>query len=113
MGKEELLASRSLFENGFYRGSVTQTYFSMLSAANALLLKKGISTKTHKGTFTQLAKEYVKDGLFSKEIYDYLHDGIAIRNDSSYNYSAVFSEEIADELISHAEEFLDEVERLL
>ena len=51
--------------------------------------------------------------MFSKEIYDYLHDGIAIRNDSSYNYSAVFSEEIADELISHAEEFLDEVERLL
>lgn len=113
VGKEQLVSSKILFEAGQYRDSIALSYYAMHSSARALLLKKDISPKTHKGTLIQLAKEYVKEGLFSKEIYDYMHDAIAIRNDSSYDYSAIFSEEIAEELILQAEVFLDEVERLL
>lgn len=38
-------------------------------------LKKDISPKTHEGTLRQLANEYVKTGLLSKESYDFLYNG--------------------------------------
>lgn len=36
-----------------------------------------------------------------------------LRNDSSYNYSRVFTEDMANELIEEAEKFIAEVETLL
>ncbi len=36
-----------------------------------------------------------------------------MRNKSSYACGIVFSEDLAQEIISHAEKFLDEVEQLL
>lgn len=113
VGKEQLISSKMLFEGGQYRDSVTLSYYAMYSSALALLLKKDISPKTHEGTLRQLAKEYVKEGLLSKEAYDYLYDGRILRNKSSYDYSVVFSEELVEELIFQAEKFIDEVEQLL
>lgn len=113
VGKGQLVSSKALYDVGQYRDSITLSYYAMFSSALALLLKKNISPKTHVGTLRQLAKEYVKTGLFSKENYDYLYDAMELRNDSSYNYSRVFTEDIAKELIEQAEKFIAEVETLL
>ena len=86
VGKSQLISSKMLFEGGQYRDSVTMSYYAMYSSALALLLEKSISPKTHKGTLRQLAKEYVKTGLLSKESYGYLYDP-ETRNDSSYGYN--------------------------
>ena len=83
VGKSQLISSKMLFEGGQYRDSVTLSYYAMYSSDLALLLKKGISPKTHEGTIRQLAKEYVKKGLLSKESYGYLYDARETRNDSS------------------------------
>jgi hypothetical protein len=74
VGKSQLISSKMLFEGGQYRDSVTMSYYAIYSSALALLLEKSISPKTHKGTLRQLAKEYVKTGLLSKESYGYLYD---------------------------------------
>lgn len=95
VAKEQLISSKILFEDGHYRDSITLSYYAMYSSALALLLKKNISPKTHEGVLRQLTKEYVKEGLFSKESYDYLYDGRTLRNKSSYDYSIVFTEELA------------------
>ena len=113
VGKSQLISSKMLFEGGQYIDSITMSYYAMYSSALALLLKLGISPKTHEGTLRQLAKEYVKTGLFSKESYGYLYDAREIRNDSSYGYSKTFSEEDAESLILQAEKFINEVETLL
>ena len=113
VGKSQLISSKILFDGGQYRDSVTMSYYAMYSSALALLLKKDISPKTHEGTLRQLAKEYVKEGLFSKESYRYLYDAKETINGSSYTYSMTFSEETAEELILQAEKFIDEVETLL
>lgn len=113
VGKSQLISSKMLYEGGQYRDSVTMSYYAMYSSALALLLKKSISPKTHEGTLRQLAKEYVKTGLLSKETYGYLYDARETRNDSSYGYSKTFTEEDAEELILQAEKFINEVETLL
>ena len=88
------------------------SYYAMYSSALARLLKKGISPKTHEGTLRQLAKEYVKEGLLSKESYGFLYDACETRNDSSYGYSKTFTEEGAETIILQAEKFINEVETL-
>ena len=113
VGKSQLISSKMLFEGGQYRDSVTMSYYAMYSSALALLLKMDISPKTHEGTLRQLAKEYVKTGLLSKESYDSLYESRETRNDSSYDYSKTFSEEEAENLILQAEKFINEVEALL
>ena len=113
VGKSQLISSKMLYEGGQYRDSVTMSYYAMYSSALALLLKKSISPKTHEGTLRQLAKEYVKTGLLSKETYGYLYDARETRNDSSYGYSKNFTEEDAETLILHAEKFINEVETIL
>ena len=113
VGKNNLISAKALFEIGQYRDSVTMSYYAMYSTALALLLKKDISPKTHGGTMRQLAKEYVKPGLLSKQTYEFLNSGMADRNKSSYDYSTVFSEEIAEKYICKAELFINEVETLI
>lgn len=113
VAKEQLISSKVLFDAGQYRDSITLSYYSMYSSSLALLLKKSIYPKTHSGTLRQLAKEYVKEGLFSKKSYDYFYKARETRIDSSYEYSITFSEETAKELILQAEEFINEVETLL
>ena len=80
VGKSNLISAKALFEIGQYRDSVTMSYYAMYSAALALLLKKDISPGTHGGTMKQLAKEYVKPGLLSKQTYEFLNGGMADRN---------------------------------
>ena len=89
------------------------SYYAMYSSALALLLKKDISSKTHEGTLRQLAKEYVKTGLLSRESYYFIYNARETRNDSSYDYSRTFSDEDAETLILQAEKFINEVESLL
>ena len=113
VGKSQLISSKMLFDCGQYRDSVTMSYYAMYSSALALLLKKNISPKTHEGTLRQLAKEYVKTGLLSKESYGSLYNSRETRNDSSYDYSKTFSEDEAENLILQAEKFINEVEALL
>lgn len=113
VGKSQLISSRILFDNGQYRDSITLSYYAMYSSALALLLKKDISPKTHDGTLRQLGKEYVKEGLLSRESYRYIYDARSIRNKSSYDYSMNFTEELAEELILNAEKFISEVESIL
>ena len=113
VGKSNLISAKALFEISQYRDSVTMSYYAMYLAALALLLKKDISPGTHGGTMRQLAKEYVKPGLLSKQTYEFLNGGMADRNKSSYDYSAVFSEEIAEKYICKAERFINEAETLI
>ena len=113
VGKSNLISAKALFEIGQYRDSVTMSYYAMYSAGLALLLKKDISPRTHGGTMRQLAKEYVKPGLLSKETFEFLNGGMADRNKSSYDYSVVFTEETAKKYICKAERFIDEAEALL
>ena len=113
VGKSNLISARALFEIGQYRDCVTMSYYAMYSVGLALLLKKNTSPKTHSGTMRQIAKEYVKQGLLSKETYEFLNGGMADRNKSSYDYSAVFNEETAEEYIFKAKRFISEAEVLL
>ncbi|MDR2624284.1 MAG: HEPN domain-containing protein [Methanobrevibacter sp.] len=63
-----LKVAESNFNNGFYPDSINRSYYAVFYAAKALLLKKGITNKTHTGTIRQFGLEYVVNDTFDKEI---------------------------------------------
>ncbi len=46
---QRLSAAQQLLKSGFYEDAVGRAYYSMFFAAKAVLLKKEISVKTHRG----------------------------------------------------------------
>lgn len=61
--KRRLDAAYHLFEDGFYEDAVSRAYYSMYFAAKALLLKKDITVKTHKGLLSKFGLEFVNEGV--------------------------------------------------
>ena len=53
-------------ENGFWNTATNRMYYACYYAVAALLLKNGISVKTHSGVRQALGKEFVVTGLVSK-----------------------------------------------
>ncbi|MDR3222891.1 MAG: HEPN domain-containing protein [Methanobrevibacter sp.] len=61
--------AKLLFENGYYGDSINRVYYAMFYAAKALLAKKNIFPKIHKGTVNMFSKEFVKTSIIKIEIF--------------------------------------------
>ena len=66
---EKLEVAKSLFENEFYPDAVSRAYYAMFYAARALLSKKNIYPKTHRGVISQFGLLFVKAGKFKIEMW--------------------------------------------
>ena len=109
----KLTSSKTLYEIGQYSDSASLSYYSMFLMAKALLNKKGFSAKTHEGTINLFNLKYVHEDTFNKDIYVNFAAAQSKREDADYNAIDYITKEIAEELISQAEEFLNEAEKFL
>ncbi|MCK9150522.1 HEPN domain-containing protein [Methanobacterium alcaliphilum] len=110
---EKLEAAKNLFENEFYNDSVSRAYYAMFFAAKALLLRKNIHPKTHRGLISQFGMEFVKNNEFKKELFDLLARAQEDREEADYGLFSKIGENEAKTIIKGAELFLDECELLL
>ena len=109
----KLNSSKKLFEVGNYADSVSLSYYVMFLTAKALLIKKGISPKTHAGLISTFGKEYVREGDFSLSIYRYLARAQTLRETADYEAVDNITMDIAEEKINQAEEFIEEAKKFL
>jgi len=109
----KLDSSKLLYENGKYSDSASLAYYSMFLMAKALLMKKDFDAKTHDGILHLFSLKYVHEDSFKYRLYAYLSAAQSVREDADYNISDYINQEIAEELILQAEEFLKEAERFL
>ena len=111
--KERLFSSKALYELEQYNVSVSLSYYSMFLAAKALIISRGYETKKHSGVISIFGNEFVNKGNFNKEIFKYLTSAQSLREDSDYNAVKYITQEIAEEQILHAEEFIAEAEMFI
>ena len=64
--KRRLDAAHHLLREGFYEDAVSRAYYSMYFAAKALLLKRDITVRTHKGLLSKFGLEFVNEGVVEK-----------------------------------------------
>jgi uncharacterized protein (UPF0332 family) len=105
-GDESLASARCLADNGFPRDAVSRAYYAAYHWARALLLAKGIESKTHRGTVQLFSLHFVKDGPLADEIAALLAHLQTYRELSDYTSTASFSEDQARAEIDRAARFI-------
>lgn len=103
-----------LDRSGMSRRSVmNRLYYAMFYAVLALLQKKEMGTSKHSGAIALFDREYVKTGLFPKEMSKALHRAFELRQKGDYLEEAEVAVEDIAEIRPAAELFVGGAEALL
>jgi len=110
----ELLKVAELnFNNKFYGDSINRSYYAVYHAASALLIKKGIFSKTHKETIRKFGLEYVVNDSFNKEIGKFFNHVKKDREKADYDYSYEVTKNKAKKDLDNAKKFVEECKGFL
>ena len=103
-----------LTHSGMSRRSVmNRLYYAMFYAVLALLQEKEMGTSKHSGAIALFDREYVKTGLFPKEMSKALHRAFELRQKGDYMEESEVAAEDVTEIRSAAELLVESAKALL
>ncbi len=105
-GEEALRSARILLEHGQWADAISRAYYAMVYAARALLARRGLAPRTHRGTVHLFGKEFVSPGLFPREVADLLPATMAFRDRADYGERRDLREADARRAVEAAERFV-------
>jgi uncharacterized protein (UPF0332 family) len=111
--EESLEAAELLHGKGLERPSLNRAYYAMFYAVLALLATLKRETSKHSGAIALFDLEYVKPGIFSKDLSKWLHEAFELRQRSDYTSGFQISSEEVETLLENAMSFVAEVKILL
>ncbi len=106
-----LRSARLLLQDGDYASCVSRSYYAMFYCAQAALLTKGLTFSSHKGTLSGFGEQFVKTGIFRKELGRELNKAFEKRQLGDYEAASVVSNEDADDVLVSAVEFCGVIEQ--
>lgn len=98
---------------GSHRSIINRSYYAMFYAVLALFVEKGTGRSKHSGVISIFDREYVKTGIFDKELSKLLHRAFNLRQESDYKEFNMISKEEALEIKTGAKDFLSRVKTYL
>ena len=111
--EESLDAARVLLEHGLARPSVNRYYYAMFYAVLALLATRKQETSKHSGAISLFDKEFVKTGVFGKELSRRLHNAFDLRQRTDYAPQIQVNDDEAGQVLEESRKFVVEVEAKL
>ena len=111
--KSALLAAKMLRENGFLSESIARAYYAMFYSVLALLAVKKLGTSKHSGAISLFDKEYVKEGIFPKELSKSLHIAFDLRQTHDYGELIEIDKATTEHVLNNAKLFVKEIESYL
>lgn len=111
--EESLQSAKLLFENEKYRPAVNRSYYTMFYSVLALIVTKNNSVSKHSGVISIFDRDYVKKGVFSRDMSRWLHESFDLRQRADYTEMFTVSKERAAELIKNAEIFIFNIREFL
>jgi uncharacterized protein (UPF0332 family) len=106
---ESLEAARLLLDQKMLRPSVNRAYYAMFYAVLALLAVIKKETSKHSGALSLFDREFVKPGIFNKELSRWLHNAFDLRQVFDYAPQSSITLEDAKLVYEHAKEFVQQV----
>jgi uncharacterized protein (UPF0332 family) len=107
-------AAKVLINNGFFRFSAAQSYYTIFYLAQAILLSKGSTFSSHSAVVAAYGKEFAKTGLLDPKFHRYFIDAQKLRQTGHYgDEGEEVTEEQARESYHWAEEFMEAVKAYL
>lgn len=95
------------------RSVINRLYYAMFYAVLALLQHKGLGTSKHSGAIACFDVEFVRTGLFPKELSKSLHRAFELRQRADYMEDAGVTAEDVAEVRPVAERFVTAAEKFL
>lgn len=106
---ESLESAQLLLDNGKYRPSVSRSYYAMFYSVLALLVKEGVRISKHTGAVSVFNREFVKKGVFDKELSLWLQEAFDMRQRADYRELFTVSPERAQQILSQARTFVAQI----
>jgi hypothetical protein len=95
------------------RGTINRAYYAMFYALLALLAARRLGTSKHSGAISLFDREFVKTGLFPRELSRALHLAFDRRQTHDYGEMVPITRQIAEETLSDAKTFVAALESYL
>ena len=100
---EALSDAKIMYENERYKNTLNRAYYAIRSV-NAL---SGFDSSKHSGVIAYFNQNYVKEGVFSKELSKIIRMASENREKADYLDFFIASKEEAERQIVRAKEFID------
>lgn len=110
---ESLEDARIMFENGRYKNSLNRAYYSIFHAIRAVNTLKEFDSSKHSGVISFFNQNYVKEGIFDKELSKIIKQAYDNREKADYLDFYIASSEEAEKQIVRAEQFLEAIKAYL
>ena len=108
--KEELQTAELFLRNADFRSSINRSYYSIFHAIRAVNALDGFDSNKHSGVISHFNQEYVKTGLFEKEISKIIRNASELREQADYEDFYEASQEEAADVFEQASRFISVVE---
>lgn len=107
--EDSLREGQLLLQNEFHKGAINRFYYAMFYAVLALLITRQLGTSKHSGAIALFDREFVKPGIFSKEMSLWLHSAFELRLEADYAELVEVSAETAHESAQQALIFVKQI----
>jgi len=104
--QEVLAEDHHLLTGCYYNGVVTRAYYAAFHGARALLITRGLESKTHRSVIQLFNLHFIKDSPFPTQVAKHLSHLETYRELSDYTAHAQFTEEQAKTEIASAKAFI-------
>jgi len=108
--RADLKAAKILLAANEYKGANNRAYYAIFHSLNSVHALNGAAYKRHKDAIGNFNKDYVKTGIFPREIGRKISEAEEIRHASDYDDFYIASREESERQIAVAEEFIQLVE---
>ena len=92
------------------RSSINRSYYSIFHAIRAVNALDGFDSSKHSGVISHFNQEYVKTGLFEKEVSKIIRNASELREQADYEDFYEASQEEAVDVFEQATRFISVVE---
>ena len=99
-----------LLRNADFRSSINRSYYSIFHAIRAVNALDGFDSSKHSGVISHFNQEYVKTGLFEKEVSKIIRNASELREQADHEDFYEASQEEAVDVFEQATRFISVVE---
>lgn len=108
LAREHLETAEALLRQERWRSSLDRAYYAMVAGARAMLLTRGIESRTPGGTLREPGRHFVVPGLLPRELGRALHQAARLRVKSDFGPPSLqVKKEVAVEVVGHARGFVE------
>ena len=110
---EDLEDAKIMFDNGRYKNTLNRAYYSIFHAIKSVTVLDGFDSSKHSGIIAFFNQNYVKTGVFPKEMSKIIRAASENREKADYHDFYIASREEAEKQIERAKTFSDQIRKYL